>query len=624
MWSSTFETFFDDEYTLKKLSTEAYIRDPRFEAHGAAVKWSPNTTARWYDAAELRYHLGQENWSDVFLIAHHNQFDGYILSHHFSVRPRVYGCTLSMARLLLGNHISVSLDSVRSHYAMPAKRTPYHRFKGLHWHEMPADLQHEVAEGAVDEVESIFKIFGLLSKDFPTEEYTVVDQVIRMFANPVLRGDLDMLAHVWESESGKKQERLAALGVTEAELQSADMFAAHLRAAGVEPEYKQGKNDQIYAFAKTDDFMRGLLEHDDERVRTLAEARLGVKSTLLQTRAETLGWTARRGPLPVYLRYSGAGTLRVSGGGGDNWLNFKRGSAIRRAIMAPEGYVLAPIDASQIECRCLHYLAGGPTEPVIEKFRKREDVYVDVASRFYGEIIYKPKPDDPRRDEMEAKRGMGKQGRLMCGYGAAGPRFKATAKAGLYGPPVEISLEDSNAFVQMYRDTNPSICAPHTGYWAQAGRMLARLAGGDPIDWGPLHIRDHRIYLPNGCPLIYDTLEFYRPDPDEAHKYKEFEQRGFWRVKTRQGWKTMWGSKLVQNICEAVSRVIVSQAMIRIVGMGYRVLNWPYDELLVLIPKDGHEVEHAERCRQQMLITPSWLPDLPLDAEVIISERYAK
>src|SRR5262249_14122696 len=152
-------------------------------------------------------------------------------------------------------------------------------------------------------------------------------------------------------------------------------------------------------------FMRGLLEDDNERVRTLAEARLGVKSTLLQTRAETLGFKAQRGPLPVYLRYAGAGTLRVAGGDGDNWLNFKRGSPIRRAIKAPGGFVLAPIDASQIECRCLHYLAGGPEEPVIEQFRRHEDPYVDLSSRFYGERIYKPKPDDPRRAEMEAKRG---------------------------------------------------------------------------------------------------------------------------------------------------------------------------------------------------------------------------
>ena len=35
------ETYFDDDYTLKKLTTEAYVRDPRFEALGCGFRW-PN------------------------------------------------------------------------------------------------------------------------------------------------------------------------------------------------------------------------------------------------------------------------------------------------------------------------------------------------------------------------------------------------------------------------------------------------------------------------------------------------------------------------------------------------------------------------------------------------------
>ncbi len=86
----------------------------------------------------------------------------------------------------------------------------------------------------------------------------------------------------------------------------------------------------------------------------------------------------------------------------------------------------------------------------------------------------------------------------------------------------------------------------------------------------------------------------------------------------------MWGSKLVQNMCEAISRVIVTQAMIRIKRMGIRTLNHPYDELLLLIPKDGHEEATAERCRQEMCVVPPWLPGLPLNAEFHMSDRYMK
>ena len=157
-----FETEFDQDFSLSRLSTEQYIRDPRFKAHGAAIKWSKDHAAKWYDEPQLRYILSQEDWSDVFLISHHAHFDHLILSHHYSVVPGMSGCTLSMARLLLGNHISVSLDSVRAQFDMPVKRTPYNLFKGKRWNELDQPTRDLVAEGACDEVESIWKLFGIL------------------------------------------------------------------------------------------------------------------------------------------------------------------------------------------------------------------------------------------------------------------------------------------------------------------------------------------------------------------------------------------------------------------------------------------------------------------------------
>ncbi len=482
-----FESFYSDDYTLSKLTTESYIRDPRFEAHGAAIKWSASTSAVWYDQRELAYVLKEEDWSDVFLIHHHAQFDGFILGHHYNIRPAIFGCTLSMARLLFGNHLSVSLDSVRRHFGIPPKSTPYNLFKGKRWSEMDASVQRLVGEGACDEAESIWKIFGLLMKQgFPPAELDVIDSVVRMFTDPVLELDTDMLAKLWESENTRKAEGNAALGVDGSDLRSTELFCKLLEDEGIEIEYKDGKKGPIPAIAKNDPFMRDFLrEHDNERVRALAEARLAEKSTLLQTRAATLGWVASRGPAPVYLFYSGAGTLRPSGGDGCNWLNFKRGSSIRRAVKAPNGFYLAPVDASQIECRVLHYLAGGADDPVIQKFRNNEDPYVNLAAHFYKEEVYKPKPDDPRYAEMTAKRGLGKQGRLMCGYGSSGKLFKATAASGTYGPRVDMSIEVANQWIDTYRSTNPSVCARGTGYWAQCERMLSRLAGGDPVQWGP-------------------------------------------------------------------------------------------------------------------------------------------
>jgi hypothetical protein len=315
------ESYWDRKigYSLSSMSTESYIRDPRFELHGAAIKWDRNTSAVWYDERELRYIFKQEDWSDIFLVSHHAQWDHGVLSMRYDVHPKMSGCTLAMSRLVFGNHLSVSLDSVRKYFNLPPKITNYGSFEGKHWHEMSPQVQQALGQGACDEVESKVIIFERLLRDykFPIEELEVIDSIVKMFSEPVLDLDTAMLAKLWESENTRKAEGNAALGVEGTDLRSTELFCKLLEYEGIEIEYKDGKNGPIPAIAKNDPFMRDFLrEHDNPRVRALAEARLAEKSTLLQTRAATLGWVASRGPAPVYLFYAGAGTLRPSGGDG--------------------------------------------------------------------------------------------------------------------------------------------------------------------------------------------------------------------------------------------------------------------------------------------------------------------
>lgn len=615
------ETEFGDGYSLSKMSTEAYIRDARFRAHGAAIKWSPGTRAVWYDEPELRWQLKQHDWSDTFLLCHHTQFDAFYLSHHYDVHPKMLGCTLSMARLMLGASKSVSLENVRKHFGMPSKSTPYSLFKNKTWAQIAPDIRQQIADGACDEVESIFAIFQRFMADgFPVEELDVIDSVLKMFCEPVLRGDIPLLQKVWQIEAVKKAERLANLGVSASDLASADRFAELLREEGEEPETKTSpKGNEIYAFAKNDDYMRDyLLEHENDRIRALAEARLGEKSTLLQTRAETLGRMAERGPLPVYLRFSGAGTLRFSGGDGANWQNFKRGSDIRRAICAPEGYLLAPIDLSQVECRVLAYLAGETEQ--IEQFRRGEDPYIAIASEFYRRPITK---------QDAAERGTGKQAILSCGYGSSGKRFKATAKLGIYGPPVILEIEEADRFVALYRNTHPAICSRPHGYWAQGENVLRSMYNWQSLDWGIARVRcdsekgTRRIYFPNGAFMLYDTLEWHVPTEEDIARNPAHPNPG-WRVKTRYGWKAIYGSMIAQHMCEAVSRLIMTQAMLRIKTI-LRPVNSTHDELLVLIKKDANAERHLQFCIEEMTREPSWLPGIPLAAESSgLSDRYEK
>lgn len=594
------ESYYDKDYTLSKLSTEEYVRDhTRFECFGGSIKWSQHHAAKWYDAPDFARIVQAEDWSDVCIICHHAQFDGLILSHYLGVRPKLWACTLSMARLLLGNHLSVSLDSVRKHFGLPIKRQVYDERKGMHWRDIPEDMKERIRDGCNDEVESIWQLFGTLAKDFPDSEYEIVDLTIRMFTEPVLRADVPLLQKLWIDEENKKTALRQAIGVTEDQLQSADLFTTLLEEAGVEVAYKEGKNGLIPAFAKTDQFMVDLLEDEDDYIRGLAEARLGAKSTLLQSRAETLGSMAGRGALCVYLRYCAAHTTRWGGGDKSNFQNFKRGSVLRRSLLAPDGYLILVIDLAQTECRLVNFLAG--QTDVIDNFRNGHDPYVGIASQFYGRSITK-------RDEAE--RGTGKQAELSCGFGCGWKKFQRTAALGSYGPRVELTDEQAQRLVKLYRQSHRAV----TDYWKDAGNQLPWINGNLARQWGPMTIRDKKIYLPNGTRINYDQLE-WRAD-------KKGEQN--WQLKLRTGWTKMYGAKLVENVVQALARVVASDGMLRLNRAGFRPIMSSHDDVAVLVKRDGHEQEAVDFCVNAMKQEPTWLPGIPLGAEHEIGERYEK
>lgn len=618
-----FETFFSDDYTLKKMTTEAYIRDPRFEVLGCGLMDSLGRSC-WLKAGELG---SLSALTGATVLCHHAQFDGFILSHHFGIKPRFWLDTLSMARLVVGNHLSVALDALAKHYGLGGKSLNYNEFKGKHWHELTSVEQQNLANGCLHDVSLTWWLFNILMngwtphldfagepmlpgefrdealmRPFPDEELKVIDLTVRMFNEPVLQGDVDLLGKVWMDEQRKKYDLLGELQISRDDLQSSERFADLIRAEGVEPATKSSPSDpakQIYAFAKTDDFMKELIE-DDGRAGALARARLGVRSTINQTRAERLGFMATRGPLPVYLRYSGAHTTRWSGGDSLNWQNFPRGGDIRRAIKAPEGGALIVLDLSQIECVLLNVLAG--QWDVVKRFKNGEDLYEPIATAFYGfEVTKKTYPDE---------RQFGKILELGSGFGLGPSKLQAICRAGpMGGKPIILTDEQAQRGIATYRSTHPNV----TAYWSVASRMIARLAGGPPVEWGPMLVKDGRVILPNGAWLNYTTLEY---DTDWAA----------WKIKTRQGWTKLYGGKLVENVVQALARVVLSQAMLRIAGYGYKIATCTHDEVLIVLPKesvDGAE-RHFELCKEAMERPPAWLPELPVKAEGGISERYEK
>lgn len=590
-----FETYFDDEYTLKKMTTEHYVRDARFEALGCGFKWN-NEPPVWFDQTMIGAYLSALDLDDCAILMHHAHFDGLILSHHYGIKPKFILDTLSMARLMLGNHLSVGLESLARHYGLASKTVPYDRMRGRRWSDMDGDLRSTLASGCLHDIALTWGIFQRLAVGFPAEEYQVVDMTVRMFTEPKLVGDVETFGKVWTYEHERKKTLLRELGVDSGDLQSAEKFATLLRAEGIEPETKAGKSGPIPAFAKTDDFMQGLLEHDDERVRTLAEARLGLKSTLDQTRAERLGYMATRGPMPVYLSYCGAHTTRWSGGDKLNWQNFKRGSDLRKGSRAPAGHRIVKADKAQIECRILNYVAE--QWDVIENFAAGHDPYVGIASKFYGREITRADP---------AERGVGKQLELSCGYGSGADTIMRTAKRGTYGPPVILTSEQSLAARDLYRSTHPNVVQ----YWKQASRIISALAGTEQdVQWGPLLVRTGQISC-QGIPIWYPELHYHRDEESGE---------GFWRYKTRKGWAKLYGGKLVENVVQFMSRVDMSQSLLRILARtNIRPAQLEHDAA-VWIVRDNLVDAFVSVVHSEMTRSPTWLPGIPLGADVNVSD----
>lgn len=361
LFALDFETYYDSDYTLKKLTTEEYVRDPRFEVHGAAVvgegrrEWlNPKQLKETFEAWSQHSRSGGE---PIAVIAQHAHFDGLIANIHFDFRPDVWLCTLSMGRVLFGSGLKLGLEYLAEYFGLAPKSVPYDLFKGKHWGELTAWEQSAVAEGSIHDAElardiAIFMIRGghpAVPYPFPMLELPVVDLTVRMFTEPSLIGDLNMLGEAWTAENNARtdlfQRLSAAIGyqVTDKELRKDDLFAQALEAFGVEPECKiTAKGNEKYAFAKSDGFMQELAQDSDEDVALLAEARLKAHSSIYMSRTERYGYMATRGPMCIYLAYSAAHTRRWGGGDKTNFQNLPRPSpynlqkgALRRAIKAP-------------------------------------------------------------------------------------------------------------------------------------------------------------------------------------------------------------------------------------------------------------------------------------------------
>lgn len=590
------ETYFDSEYSLKKMTTESYIRDPRFKIHCVAIASTSGERKVFTD--NFRENLAP--YMDRFIIAQKAQFDGLILSHHLGLYPKYWGCTLSMARQQLQNLDRHSLEALARHYGLPEKTIDYEAFKGV---ENPGpEVMQMLTDGCLHDAELTLDIANRLLADFPPEDLLIIDQTVRLFVEPVLELDVPRAQAELDMIRKRKAEALEYLGLTKEDLHSAKKFSDLLQQCGVEvpmkisptkPIKKDKKTGEestnwIPALAKTDEAMKALLEHDNEIVCALAAARLDQKSTLMETRCERLiGMQMGGGNLPVYLNYHGAHTGRYSGGDKVNFQNFTRKSEIRKAIKAPEGYKIVKADAAQVECRVLNYFCE--QNDIVEAFRAGRDIYCENATKFFDRPITKENFDE---------RQFGKEIELACGYNMGHLKF-ITRVLQKFGK--KLSEADGRRAVSVYRTGHPRV----VNMWGVIDDIMRSMPIVDPIEIKCIRIEGYKIFMPDGTFLDYTGLE---TDADGD----------MWIGKTK-----IYGGKVVENIIQKLAFMIVKNTMVNIYDKyQYKFANNEHDALAYVVPKDCTEA--LDNVIMELKTPPWWCADAPLNAEGSEGETYDK
>jgi DNA polymerase I-like protein with 3'-5' exonuclease and polymerase domains len=584
------ESFYDKQFSLKKLTTEEYIRDDQFEVIGVAVKVNDGDT-QWFSGTheEIKAWLQQFDWANSMMLAHNCAFDAAILHWRFGIKAKAYADTMSMGNALGDGAGSVSLDALSKRYELGEKGTEVVNALGKRRLDFTPEELARYGEYCINDVNLCYLLFQImLAKEFPKAELKLVDLTLRMFVEPVFELDLPLLEIHLEHVLHKKAKLLQALeGVERTTLMSNPQFADLLRARGVEPPMKMSPTTgkETYAFAKTDEEFRALLEHEDVYVQALVAARLGTKSTIEETRTQRMIDISKRGKLPVPIKYCGARTKRWSGeGGGINMQNLPRTSPIKQAIKAPEGHSIVGVDLSNIELRVGLWFGG--MKDKLDQLRNGLDLYKDFASLVF---------EVPYADVDKEQRFIGKTSQLSLIYGVGAAKLRQAIKT---GARMDIGEEAAKRIVDLYRAQYSGV----VNAWTQGEKALRAILNDQHMRFGPIEVcgRDG-LLLPSGLYMQYPMLRRTTTG---------------WEYKVRNGWEHIYGAKLYQGSIQALARCVMGDGMLR---TKKTVPDLPialtiHDASYMVVPDLLAEVT-MEQMIADLCVPPSWAPDLPLAAE---------
>ena len=590
-----FETFYDVDYTLTKMSTAQYVNDEQFKVWGVGIKVEDGET-EWYSEDETPAILQQIDWGNTALVCHNTLFDAYILTQHFGYKPSYYYDTAAMSRGLYPNMSAKLKDCVSREFPKDKSMRKGEELitaKGIR--DLDPKLDETIGQYCIQDVDLTHALFNKYLQRFPNKELDLIDLTVRMFVEPRLLMDRGLLKDYKDEVIKRAKEAIKASGTTREVLASQQKFRAHLEALGINIPTKKSPTtgEQIPAFGKNDPAYIQMCNMYPEH-RALWDAREVVKSRIEETRAQRFIDSCNPdGTFGVPLSYFAAHTGRFGGLDKLNVQNLPRGSKLRTAIKAPEGQTLFIADLSNIEARMLAWLSK--SEDLLRAFAEGRDVYSEFASQVYGRTITKD-------DELE--RYVGKTAVLGLGYGMGHERFKDTLRSG--SPSVDIGDQTAKNIVNQYRAMYPRIPI----LWSKMKDALFLMLHNNTVNYGPVVIKRREIELPSGLSLKYPNLAY---DSGEFTYIKHFPKR------TRTH-----GPMITENVVQALARIVMTDQMLDIQTLPeVDIVLQVHDEIIGIGSNLDADVT-MEKIIKIMTTPPDWCKDLPLAAEGHISTVYDK
>jgi DNA polymerase len=276
---------------------------------------------------------------------------------------------------------------------------------------------------------------------------------------------------------------------------------------------------------------------------------------------------------------------------------------LRFAITAPAGYSIVTADLSNIEARIVATLSG--QTDLVEGFRRGEDIYARFAAQIYGTPVHK--------DTHPGERFIGKTCILGLGFGMGWKKFHLK----MIQEGIIMSPEEAKRIVYLYRNTYAKIPGLWRDFDYAARKFMTDRQAMYP--WRGLIFAHERIILPNGMPILYPGIRFTNSGGigfrSRFAKESMADTAADGISAPAAHLNNVWGGAFTENVAQALARIILTRAELKLAKMGIvSVLN-VHDELVWIIPTilvSRVKKVIAEVMTEQV----DFLPDLPVAVEI--------